>query len=392
MVQFSKSGIQKLNSHLHNLKISLDNYQQESNSLIDRNFRQSHIFIKNKKIIKSLLIDLMVLNLETSSTNNQRPLTKIILNNKNLFVIQSNDLSYLTNSNLYKISISSENFKRYVYTVGQNVFLKYQEETKRKLLKYLPLESFNIKIVYKKLENLYLIVKNNLIGKWYIFLSRFFILIFIHYVPFIQLTSSLFYTQPNKFIVNPILCWLLNFFPFLLRMLNLTTPLANQDTFSFLLIGFYFQVFVVHFKSYKIPRKIAFQGTFALALMLLNYCMILNREILVYLGRFLKRFLVLNNQKIELLRDDFNFYIEDLEELRDYKERFLQLGESIFSLDNITKVSKIYEASTLIPLFGVIALLYNCMYFILRGQKPIIPIVTKTVQRMMIDRNGRESS
>jgi hypothetical protein len=85
-----------------------------------------------------------------------------------------------------------------------------------------------------------------------------------------------------------------------------------------------------------------------------------------------------------------NFFVDDLEDLRYYKETFLQWGESIFSLDDITKTIKINESLTIIPALGVIALLYNYVYFILRGEKPIIPVVTKTVRRMMVDRNSDE--
>ena len=92
-----------------------------------------------------------------------------------------------------------------------------------------------------------------------------------------------------------------------------------------------------------------------------------------------------------LLRDDINFYLEDLEEMRVYQEEFFHLGESIFSVDDLAKTIKINESLSIISLLGVIALLYNYMYFIFRGQKPIIPVVTRTVQRMMIDRNGKES-
>ena len=83
-------------------------------------------------------------------------------------------------------------------------------------------------------------------------------------------------------------------------------------------------------------------------------------------------------------------YLDDLEELRSYREELIQLGESIFTLNDITKVTKLWESTTIFSFIGVIALLYNYMYFIFRGQKPIIPVVTKTVQRMMIDRNGKE--
>jgi hypothetical protein len=127
-------------------------------------------------------------------------------------------------------------------------------------------------------------------------------------------------------------------------------------------------------------------------LMLVRYSLVISQEAAITIFKFARRFAFLNNyENIELLRDDFPFYIDDLEELRFYREEVYQLGESIFSLQNTTKLAKLYEATTILSLLAVIALLYNYVYFIIRGKKPIIPVVTKTVQRMIVDRGNQES-
>jgi len=224
-----------------------------------------------------------------------------------------------------------------------------------------------------------------------LYLYRFFILSLIHFIPFIQLSTKLFYTYPNPLIANPTTSSFFHIFPLLMGLLGVVGPIINNESLSFLMIGFYYKIFIISYKKYGISRKIAFQGTFAIALMLLNYCVVMSSEITTLLYKFAKRFFFFRkSQAIDLLKDDINFFIDDLEELRYYKETFLHWGESIFSVNELAKTIKINESFTIISLLGVIALLYNCVYFILRGEKPIIPVITKTVRRMMVDRNSDE--
>jgi hypothetical protein len=147
-------------------------------------------------------------------------------------------------------------------------------------------------------------------------------------------------------------------------------------------------IFAFSSRKYKISRKIAYQGTFAVVLILLKMGIDVSHEATNVLFRFIKRFFFLGKlQKIELLRDDLHFYLEDLDEER---EELLYLGINIFS--NMLNVIKIVEPTIIFSFLGVIALLYNYMYFIIRGQKPIIPFFTPMVKRMMVDREGRKSS
>jgi hypothetical protein len=176
-----------------------------------------------------------------------------------------------------------------------------------------------------------------------------------------------------------------------MRLISILGPIVNEEDFSFIFIGLYFKLFIFSYKKYKIPRKIAFQGTFALSTMLLNYALVISSNFIMMFYKFPKSLLFFTKyQNLDLLRDDISCYVYKLKHLRRSRQRFLQLSESIFSLDDLNKTLRIYESTTIISLLGVIALLYNYVYFILRGEKPIIPVVTKTVRRMMVDRNSDE--
>jgi len=385
MTKFSQKTIQRLKLHLGKLKNSINKYKSEqyTQEIKDKKFHQEKIFLKNRSVARSLLLESIFLNLKILNFNKSSLILKCVLQNKGAFINKSfSNKSYL----LIKLPIQDKtkliSLKHSLNQVTDNLrvdFLLGIKKTQTQLF-----------TTNNKINKYYIFIKNGL-KKWYIYVNRFFVLTLIHFIPFIQLTTKLFYTYPNPLIANYVTGSLFHVLPLFMRLIKFTGTLINNETFSFLLIGFYYKLYIISYKKYGIPRKLAFQGTFAISLMLLNYCMVMSNEITTLIYKFIKRFFFFNNvQSIDLLRDDVNFFVDDLEELRYYKETFLQWGESIFSLDDITKTIKINEYLTIIPLLGVIALLYNYVYFILRGEKPIIPVVTKTVRRMMVDRNSDE--
>nr|YP_009550615.1 hypothetical protein Ycf60 [Eustigmatophyceae sp. Chic 10/23 P-6w]QAA11550.1 hypothetical protein Ycf60 [Eustigmatophyceae sp. Chic 10/23 P-6w] len=385
MTKFSQKTIQKLKLHLGKLKDSVEVYKsdQHSQEIKDKKFHQYKTFIKNRNVAKALLIESIFLNLKILNFNRSSLFIKFILKNKKVFTSKEmNSNSYL----LIKLPTISAKNKRGL------------EESLNKIIRHI---INGILVSTNKLEKLGIVSSDKFkkysnsmkirVKKWHLYISRFFILTLIHFIPFVQLTTKLFYTYPNPLIANSVTSSLFHIFPLFMHLIKITGTFINNETFSFLLIGFYYKLFIISYKKYGIPRKLAFQGTFAISLMLINYCIVMSNEITTLIYKFVKRFFFFTKaQRMDLLRDDINFFIDDLEDLRYYKETFLQWGESIFSLDDISKTIKINESLTIIPALGVIALLYNYVYFILRGEKPIIPVVTKTVRRMMVDRNSDE--
>ena len=402
MSNFSKKTFQKLNNHFTKLKNANKFYEQNYQYLKEKKFQHSRIIFKNKNLVKNLLIELIFLKvqLKTLSKKETSWNQKILLKNKNFFVKNKliND-TYLSYNNRYFLDKEKQNLikvishdikglksliEKYLCSVKDNINNLSKNNPKLNLLK----KSYFV--LNKKIQIYLGFIIEQLIKKWYIYIARFLIISLLHFIPFIQLSTTLFYNQPNKQITHPITSYLFNLTPFLVPTINLTMPILNQDTISFLLLVPYLYFFIYSFKKYNISRKIAYQGSFALALMLFRYSLILSQEAVSVIYKFTKRFFFLRKfQKLDLLREDLGFYLDDLEELRNYREELLQLGESIFSLNDLTKITKLWECTTIFSFLGVIALLYNYMYFIFRGQKPIIPVVTRTVQRMMIDRNGK---
>jgi hypothetical protein len=385
MTRFSQKTIQRLKLHLGKLKNSVDVYKsdQDSYEIKDKKFHQNKTFTKNRNVAKALLVESVFLNLKILNFNRSSLLIRLILKNKKVFTSKDlNDNSYL----LIKVPVKSDSrIKNFGYSLNK---------INKHIIKKVLLSTNNIEklatITNNKFNKYYNFLQIG-IKKWYLYLSRFFMLTLIHFIPFIQLTTKLFYTYPNPLIANSVTSSLFHVLPLFMRLIKMTGTFINNETFSFLVIGLYYKLFIISYKKYGIPRKVAFQGTFAISLMLINYCMVMSNEITTLIYKFAKRlFFFSKAQRIDLLRDDINFFVDDLEDLRYYKETFLQWGESIFSLDDITKTIKINESLTIIPALGVIALLYNYVYFILRGEKPIIPVVTKTVRRMMVDRNSDE--
>jgi len=385
MIRFSQKTIQKLKSHLVKLKNSVDKYKSDQHNyeIKDKRFHQYKTFIKNRNVAKALLVESVFLNLRILNFNRSSLFIKLVLKNRKVFA--NNNLrnnSYLLIQVPQESSNKVNNFKDSLEPITKS-------STKRILLSKNKIEK--LANVIKKRFNNYSSFIQQYTKKWYLYASRFFILTLIHFIPFIQLTTKIFYTYPNPLVANSVTSSMFHVFPLFMRLIKITGTFINNETFSFLIIGLYYKLFIISYKNYGIPRKIAFQGTFAMSLMLLNYCLVMSNEITTLIYKFAKRlFFFTKAQKIDLVRDDISFFVDDLEELRYYKETFLQWGESIFSLDDITKTIKINESLTIIPMLGVIALLYNYVYFILRGEKPIIPVVTKTVRRMMVDRNSDE--
>lgn len=404
MSNFSKKTFQKLNNHFIKLKQANEFYEENYKYLKEKKLQHSRIVFKNKNLVKNLLMELIFFKIQLKNlfkeeaTFNQ----KILLKNKNFFVKSKlTDDTYLSCDDKYSLDKEKENLikiifqdikrvksliKKCLYNLKYNINILSKDNGKSNLLKKF------FFVINNKVRNYLGFITEHLIKGWYIYIARFLVISLLHFIPFIQLSTTLFYNQPNKQIAHPITSYLFNIAPFLLPIINLTMPILNQDTISFLLLVPYLYFFIYSFKKYNISRKIAYQGSFALALMLFRYSLILSQEAVSVIYKFTKRFFFLRKfRKLDLLREDLSFYLDDLEELRNYREELLQLGESIFSLNDLTKITKLWESTTIFSFLGVIALLYNYMYFIFRGQKPIIPVVTRTVQRMMIDRNGKES-
>jgi len=404
MSNFSKKTFQKLNNHIIKLKKANEICDQNYKCLKEKKLQHSKIIFKNKNLVKNLLIQLIFIKIQVKNLYKKETSLnqKILLKNKNLFNKNKIDNhTYLSCDNKYFLNEKNQNITnviskdikvlkslidKYLYTIKNRMNNLSKNSKRLNLLK-------KYSLALNKKTHIYLgFITEQLIKKWYIYISRFLIISFLHFIPFIQLITTLFYNQPNKQITHPITSYLFNLSPFLVPTINLTMPILNQDTISFLLLVPYLYFFIYSFKKYNISRKVAYQGSFALALMLFRYSLILSQEAVSVIYKFTKRFFFLRKfQKLDLLREDLSFYLDDLEELRNYREELIQLGESIFSLNDLTKITKLWESTTIFSFLGVIALLYNYLYFIFRGQKPIIPVVTRTVQRMMIDRNGKES-
>lgn len=383
MAKFSKPTLQKLKLHLEKLKNSTEKYKQNNIQFKDKKFHQSKVLVKNTNVAKSLLVKSVFLNLELVNVSKSSLLIKFILKNKKLFVNKDlNDYSYL-----YIKLPNKTNDKLLIVKNSLNLIIK---GLKLKTLSQIDKTEKLILLTNSKFDKYYSVVKMY-VKNWYIYANRCFILTILHFIPFIQLSHTLAYPYLNPALMNSTTGSLFTISPFLMRLVRILGPIVNGQDFIFLLIGVYFKIFIFSYKRYKIPRKVAFQGTFAVALMLLNYALVITSDFLQIFYKFPKNlFSFTKYEKLDLLRDDISCYLYQLKCLRESKERFFQLGESIFSLTDLDKILKIYESTTIISLLGVIALLYNYVYFIVRGEKPIIPVVTKTVRRMMVDRNSDE--
>ena len=309
MTKFSKTTIQKLKLHLEKLKNSTESFEQNVYEISNKKSYQRKILTKNQNVSKALLIESIFLNLDILNFSRSSLFTKFLLKNRKFFVGNKlNNNSYLYFKLPRAKTSQYNNLKQFLYSISKNLKIKGQfqlnkvdkilTQTNRKISKY-----SEILILYLK--------------RWYIYLNRFIILTLIHFIPFIQLSTKLFYTYPNPIIANSVISSMFQIFPLLMRLISWKGGIIANETFGFLLIGFYYKLFIISYKQYKIPRKVAFQGTFAIALMLLNYCVLLSSEIITVIYKFTKRlFFYTKNQDLELFRDDINFYINDLEEFR----------------------------------------------------------------------------
>lgn len=404
MAKYSKETLQKLNTHFIKFKKTVNGYEENCKELKLKQHRHSKIFIKNKDLIKNLLIELIFLKIQLLELTKRKTSfdRKILLENKSFFIDDNlYDKTYLSYNNEYLVTKKAKSLIRIIFNELKQLKLLIRESLYSAKNKTKDLYKNNKKInllkkafftIIKKIELYLAFITNELMKRWYVYITRFLIITLIHFVPFIQLTSTLFYNLPNRNVAHPISSYLFHLAPFLVPTIRLTAPLINQENFSFLILVPYMHLFAFSFKKYKIPRKIAYQGTFALVLQLFRYSIILCQDTTSVLYKFTKRFFFIKKyQGLNLLQEDMNFYLEDLEESRLYREEILQLGESIFSVNVLPTVTKLYEPTTILSFLAVIALLYNYMYFIFSGQKPIIPGVTRIVRRMMVDRNSQES-
>jgi hypothetical protein len=359
MIKPSKKTLKKLNLHLEKFKSIMNDYKEIYPKSIDKNLNHSKILIRNKNLVKTLLIESLFLKLEIRNLRNKKTslLTKILLKNKQKFI--NKDFykdSYLVNSSTRYNRIKIENLKKNLYLIINEIL-----QTNQKIYKTIKINfDYFIKknpqlislkkilLLNQKIEIYFHFLKTKVFGKWYIYFARFILISFLYFIPFIQLTSILFYNLPNKQITHPVTSSFLNFIPFLLSTINTTMHTLNKETTSFLILFPYFYFFIWSYKRWKISRKVAYQGTFALALMLYRYSLLLTQEAITLIYKFTKRFFFLRkSQGMDLLRDDISSYVEDLEEMRLYKEEILQLGESIFSLDDITKITMIWESTSI---------------------------------------------
>nr|YP_009550893.1 hypothetical protein Ycf60 [Eustigmatophyceae sp. Ndem 8/9T-3m6.8]QAA11829.1 hypothetical protein Ycf60 [Eustigmatophyceae sp. Ndem 8/9T-3m6.8] len=357
--------------------------------------------MKIKNLSKGLLIELIFMNIKLLNINNQQSsvISRLLLKNKKLFrdnkVYDRSYLDTIDKNPLYsklktiknRLQLKLDNFK----LNHKITFNKYKLKTKdfifnnKKLLKKILL------LIRENVNNFLSFIKNDVIGKLHIYFARLFVISLIFLVPFIQLCTALFFNVPNKFLTHPITSYLFHYVPYLIQPLNIIMPVINSDSFSFLILIPYIHFFTFRFKRYKIGRKIASQGTLALMLMFYRQTLITGQQCLIAIYKFAKKaFILRKEQDRSLLLDDVAFFCQDLEDIRIWREIYMHLGESIFSVDDIINISKIWECTTIFAVIGLITLLYNCIYFTLTGENPYIPIFTTTSRRMMSDMGGPE--
>lgn len=354
MPKFSKSTTLRLNSHLGKLKNSTDVYELNLSELKNKNFHKPNITMENRNVARTLLIKSVFLNLKILSHTRSSFLIRLLLKTEKVFV----DKKSSKNSDLLQIIANGINkIEQLLILIARKLSycLNYFDQLSKKYTR-----------------------------KWYIYLTRFFIVTILNIIPFIQITTRLVYPYPAPHIANAITNHLFDIFPVLLRIISITGKYVNNETYSFVLLGVYYHLFMTSPKTYNISTKISFQGTFSLMLMLLNHCIPIANEIVTILCKFLRYFFFLHeSQNMNLLRDDMQFFVRDLVRFKRVRNRIL--GEKFYEKDSLYKILKITDALSLVSFLSVIALLYNYVYFIIRGKKPFIPVITKTVQRMMVD-------
>jgi len=262
MIKFSKKTLQRLKSHLEKLNNSTNEYKQNSRELKDKKFYLSKLHLKNNNVAKALLIESVFLNLEILNFTRSSLLVRLLLKNKRTFTNKElNNNSYLS----IKLPISQD-----IKRIRLEKTIKFLIKNFNQRILYAKNDIKNFKFLTHDKLNKYYKKINFSINRWYLYLYRFFILSLIHFIPFIQLSTKLFYTYPNPLIANPTTSSFFHIFPLLMGLLSVVGPIINNESLSFLMIGFYYKIFIISYKKYGISRKIAFQGTFAIALMLLN--------------------------------------------------------------------------------------------------------------------------
>nr|YP_009131280.1 hypothetical protein [Trachydiscus minutus]AIB04134.1 hypothetical protein Ycf60 [Trachydiscus minutus] len=403
MPKYPKRTLQRLNKLEGLIEFYDEDYEYGAayklkEEIAKRNRKELKIRIHNS-LIELIFLKIQIQNLTKRETSYSR---KILLKSKSLFLENSLYKRRYLFEKVFFVTKKAKSLKKTIYKNIKELKLQL-----RKSSDYIECRIEDLySIIEKEFSYLYNIIKkpffiidekteicvafivNQVIKRWYVYILRFLIMTAFNFIPLIQLSTSLFYSVQSKSFTHPIISNLFYFAPSFITTLKLNKTAINGSTFSFLILIPYMHIFAFSSRKYKISRKIAYQGTFAVALILLKMAIDLSHEATGIFFRFAKRFFFLGKlQKIELLRDDLHFYLDDLDEDR---EELLYLGYNIFS--NIPKVAKLIEPTIIFSFLGVIALLYNYMYFIVRGQKAIIPFVTVIVQRMMVDRNGRESS
>lgn len=403
MSRYSKGVIHKAELKFAKLQEACDNLEFNYR-YPDKNFYRRGISRYNKALITRLSLELMFINIRINQLSNGEIswIHKILLKNEKIFLNDSfYSKSYFDKEGIIlkaiRILRRFLHFKKRIVKLFIEKNLNELKIAVKKAYKNDPTSNKQLLFIRNFLFKTYEIITSydhfvrHVVTTWYIYVARFILVSTIHFIPFIQLSTLLFYNQRNSFVIHPITAYLLHFAPWLLPLLRKTMPLCNGENFSFVVVFFYFYVFIIRRKRYKIPSKVGYQGAFAAALMLLRYSMQVFLEAVIYSYKFTKRLFFLRKvENFTLLGDDFDFFLEDLEDLREERETIIHMGESLFSLEDHVLITKIYETSTVFAFIGVIALLYNCMYFICKGRKPIIPVVTKTIRRMVIDRNDKE--
>lgn len=437
MTKFSKSTTLRLTSHLRKLKSSIDLYELNSSEFELKNkdfYKPKTILqttiIRNRDLANTLLIKSVFFNLKILSYTRSSFLIRLLLKTEKVFADkQSHNSSDLLISKNLLISKSSyllvnliDPVKIIEYLLIKNLInlLRNLLDSESRLqnlkdslnslkliiinlLKIIENVISKIENLLNKIENLLIVIEKKLnyclsylyqlfktyTKGWYIYLTRFFIVTLLNIIPFIQIATKLVYTYPNPHIANALTNHLFDIFPGLLWVISVTGEYVNNEAYSFMLLAVYYNLFIMSPEMYNIPQKIAFQGTFTTALILLNHCVAIANEIVTILYKFSTSFFSFSeSQNIALLKDYMKFFVKDLRKFKYKRNR--RLGESFFAIEDVYKILKISESLSLVSLLSVIALLYNYVYFIIRGEKPFIPVVTKTVRRMMSDSNGDE--
>jgi len=391
MKKFSKSTTLRLNSHLEKLKNSIDVYKLNSSELTNKNFYEPKIIIENRKAAKNLLIKSVFLNLKILSYTRSSFLIRLLLKTEKVFVDkkfgENSDLSI----KLFKFESRLKNLKDSLNLLKLIIInlLQIIANGINKVEKLLILIERKVDYCLNYCGHLLTKYINKYTKRWYVYLSRFFIVTLLNIIPFIQISTKLVYTYPNPHIANPLTNHLFDIFPVLLWVIGTTRKYVTNEALSFLLLGVYYQVFMFEPKLFRIPTKIAYQGNFSLAVMLLYQSVGIVHEIVTTLYVFVPGFFGFNElQNINLVKNYMKFFAKDLNRFKNVRDRVL--GESSVTMDSVYKIVKITDTFTIFPFLSVIALLYNYVYFIIRGEMPFMPIVTKTVRRMVTDRKADE--